>query len=620
MQTNQGGNTSAPAGDIGSEGKVGSLGNAIGDLQSAISSFATLKTELETSIDNISAQSLAIRQLFAGTEESTKNIRVAFADSVVELSKVGGSAKDVADLQLSVAKNLASNFILTKDTAIELFSASKILGTDADKLLSAYKNIGYGFYDVSKQAVDLVNYSRSLGLNASQVFATLNTNLERANTFSFTNGIEGITKMAAQSTLLKTDMGKVLDAAEKLFDPEEAIKMSAAFARLGGTVQELMDPNQLMYLSRYEPEKFGELLRQQASDLMRFNEATGKIEILDPALFREVAKNAGMSTVEFMKMGSAALEFNMKMSQINFAPGATEEQKQAIAAMSQLKDGKATIEVYDENLKKLVQKDASTLTPKEMDEIMKRQAEPAKSAVDLQKEANGYLKSLVDGLITERKGITYSAAATFSEQTPTLIDKLTKSVNEVLSQFDTKFGENRFDLYKKFTDEALDLDKVMRALGIGADQVIQKLRTITTQIGEFFNEESILNLQRRFEEALRNIANRTVSVQQPQTPESQVSNQPTTTIVQPNPFQPSTQETLSTFATITQKNIEEKNTTEQTKSSLDVSGNIVVSVNDGQFQTLLQDALKNETFINYFYDTIEQQKIKRKTFAGEGFG
>jgi hypothetical protein len=608
MQTTPNTNPTAASSDIGGESSLGSVGTGINDLSTALTRFGTIADDLVKSFDNISAQSQQIRQLFAGTEESTKNIRAAFADVVIELAKVGGTAKDAADIQLSVAKNLASNFILTKDTAVELFSASKLLGTDADKLVSTYKNIGYGFYDVSKQSVDLINTSRSLGLNASQVFATLSANIEKANTFNFQNGIEGMTKMAAQSTLLKTDMGKTLGIADKLFDPDEAIKMSSAFARLGSSVSELLDPTQLSYIARYEPEKLGELMREQASNMMRFNQETGKMEILNPGLFREVAKQAGYTTEEFFRMGSAALEFNTKMSQINFAPGATEEQKQAIAAMSQLKDGKATIEVYDENLKKLVQRDASTLTPEEMDEIMKRQAEPAKTALDIQKEANGYLKQLVDAVVTERKGITYGTAAPISEKTPDIIKEIKTTINDVLGQ---EIGKNRFDEISKFSRENLDINRFIDALGLSIEQLIPNVELMGNKIREFFDIDFSTLIERVGNNVgINNVTGNNIEGMFTTVPIPTISN------IVPQPIQSKIEEVQTSIASLTQTNVEEKTTTEKVEGKVDLSGNIYVNVNESQLQGVLSQLFQGEEFKEMVYNSVVGMERKREIFQG----
>jgi len=608
MQTTPNTNPTAASSDIGGESSLGSVGTGINDLSTALTRFGTITDDLVKSFDNISAQSQQIRQLFAGTEKSTKNIRAAFADVVIELAKVGGTAKDAADIQLSVAKNLASNFILTKDTAVELFSASKLLGTDADKLVSTYKNIGYGFYDVSKQSVDLINTSRSLGLNASQVFATLSANIEKANTFNFQNGIEGMTKMAAQSTLLKTDMGKTLGIADKLFDPDEAIKMSSAFARLGSSVSELLDPTQLSYIARYEPEKLGELMREQASNMMRFNQETGKMEILNPGLFREVAKQAGYTTEEFFRMGSAALEFNTKMSQINFAPGATEEQKQAIAAMSQLKDGKATIEVYDENLKKLVQRDASTLTPEEMDEIMKRQAEPAKTALDIQKEANGYLKQLVDAVVTERKGITYGTAAPISEKTPDIIKEIKTTINDVLGQ---EIGKNRFDEISKFSRENLDINRFIDALGLSIEQLIPNVELMGNKIREFFDIDFSTLIERVGNNVgINNVTGNNIEGMFTTVPIPTISN------IVPQPIQSKIEEVQTSIASLTQTNVEEKTTTEKVEGKVDLSGNIYVNVNESQLQGVLSQLFQGEEFKEMVYNSVVGMERKREIFQG----
>jgi hypothetical protein len=124
------------------------------------------------------------------------------------------------------------------------------------------------------------------------------------NLYNFDNGVKGIAKMAATSERLGISMDKVFSQAEKLMDPEKAIEMSASLQRLGVTSSGLLDPLRAMDMAQNDPEALQKEMLELSKTFTKFNEQTGKMEILPGAKrrMREVADAVGMTAEEFASM------------------------------------------------------------------------------------------------------------------------------------------------------------------------------------------------------------------------------------------------------------------------------------------------------------------------------
>jgi hypothetical protein len=67
-------------------------------------------------------------------------------------------------------------------------------------------------------------------------------------------------------------MSDVLKVAEKVFNPEDAIKMAADMQRLGVNVTNLLNPYKLMDMGRNHPEELQKSMGEMLSSLTYFDE------------------------------------------------------------------------------------------------------------------------------------------------------------------------------------------------------------------------------------------------------------------------------------------------------------------------------------------------------------
>ena len=315
------------------------------------------------------------------------------------------------------------NAILMSESFAGIYAAAEVSGETARQMGKSFKDTGFSLYSISEQMEGVVNTARAIGVNTQAVSQAVVENMGQLNRINFEGGVKGLAKMAANATNLRVDMKTTLDFADKVFDPEGAIKMAASMQRLGVNVSGLKDPLELMYNAMNNPEKLQDQLAELGKSFTKMN-ADGNFEIMPGAKrrLRELSLELGMPAGELERMGLAARELDKKMSQIRMPSGLnlSKEQQTMIANMSEMKDGVATIKFTDENgeaqtknVMELKEGDlaaiAETGRPKSIEEIQKGQ-------LNLQERINASLTVIKNKVATGVAGAkttddTYKVAA-----------------------------------------------------------------------------------------------------------------------------------------------------------------------------------------------------------------
>ena len=382
-------------------GVVTELLNPINSFSEVLELIKSQVTDINETFKLTENAVTSISLSFGGMRNFAQSIRENILDATTGVMALGGELKDVIDIQKGVIKGLQTQTILTKDSFEGLYASGYLLNDaqnatveSTKKLASEFVNAGYSIYDVSKQVTGIVNESREQGVVVSAVYNQISTNMDKLALFNFEKGVQGMAEMAAKAASLRIDMKGTLDLSEKLFDPEEAIKLSAEMQRLGVNVASLLDPFKLMDLKN-DPAKLQEEVLKVAEQYTFFDEKLNKMSILPEGqrAIREIGKVLGYGSEQFAKMAINAGELKIKLQEIKFSADfeGDEEVKNIIANMAQRKDNKYVV-TFDEYNKKTgnietVTKEVSQLT-KDNKEALLKSIEPAKSSVELQRSAN----------------------------------------------------------------------------------------------------------------------------------------------------------------------------------------------------------------------------------------
>lgn len=325
-------------------------------------SFVENLTEVVVNLDTAAS---SVMKQFGQAQAMSDTIRKSMTESVTSVRKLGGDIDDVMKIQQAAATSLGRNVLLTQEATTSLYAAFKVTGQEVSKIVSAMADVGISAAQAGEQMYNVVKVARELGVNASAVSAQVVTNMDALNKYNFEGGVTGLAKMAAQATMLRVDMKKTLDLADKMFNPEDAIKTAAALQRLGVTQSDLLDPLRLMELGQNDPAELQNQIAEMSKQFVKLGK-DGNFEIAPGAKgqLREIGKELGMTGGEIEKMALAGANLDKKLKEINFSVDAKEEDKKLIANMAEKgKDGsyKVKIDGKDKNIDELSRTDIDRL-------------------------------------------------------------------------------------------------------------------------------------------------------------------------------------------------------------------------------------------------------------------
>lgn len=258
----------------------------------------------------------------------TKSIRT----SAILTNEWGIDVKELAKLQSVYSDELGRASLLGNE-ALESVSAMGVatsLGTDgAAKLSAEMDNQGLSAKRTADYMEQTLKDSISMGLNTSKVSKNIANNISLLNKYNFKNGINGLKKMSEIVTKLGVDMNFAAGMADKLFDIEGAVDMSAQLQVLGGEWSKLADPFHLMYMARNDMAGLTEEIGKAAESSVHFNSSLGDFEIssLEMSRLRSVAEQTGLAYEDLATAAKNAAKFSKIKSQLTFGIGGTEEDK-----------------------------------------------------------------------------------------------------------------------------------------------------------------------------------------------------------------------------------------------------------------------------------------------------
>jgi hypothetical protein len=275
-----------------------------------------------------------------------------FRDTITTASKqtayIGVSLQDIARIQSDYSEELGRSVQMNEKSLVAMGQLSKFadLGAEGAARMAA---------DMDKQGISAektgefmnqtLNDSHAMGVNASKVIKNIALNVKMLNKYRFKDGVKGLAKMAMTASKLGVDMEFAGGMADKLFDIEGAVDMSAQLQVMGGAWAQMADPFHLMYMARNDMEGLTEEIANAAKQSMSFAK-DGSIEMgaMEMHRLKIVAQQTGLEYDKLVEAGKAAFKLSKVKAQIgNVSP----ELQEFIANTSEFKDGKATILIGD---------------------------------------------------------------------------------------------------------------------------------------------------------------------------------------------------------------------------------------------------------------------------------
>lgn len=348
-----------------------------------------LKVDANTFIessDALSQYANDINKLFTQGRQRMLELQTALADTTPSIARMGGSIGDVANIIGKVATESRRNVVASTEEVEKLFAAQKVLGLGADTLTKAFLDVGAGIETIGDTLEDSINYIQSIGGNAATVMRDVTNNMDQMNRYQFEGGVQGLTKMAAQASMLRFDMNQTFQLADKVLSPEGAIETAAAFQRLGVAAGTLVDPFALMNASINDPGSLQDSLVDVAKQFTYFDEKTKTFKINPQGVLtlKELQTQTGVSAAEMSKLGLAAAEADKRISAVGSAGlNIKEEDKQYLANIAKMGEG-GEYEVKIRNEEGIEQtRKLAELTQTEFENLIKEQRDRPKDMEEI---------------------------------------------------------------------------------------------------------------------------------------------------------------------------------------------------------------------------------------------
>jgi hypothetical protein len=273
--------------------------------------------------------------------------------SALYSNSLGVGLEELAKMQADYSEELGRNVVLSEEGLKAMTQLSTVVGLGAEgaaKMSADMDNMGYSAEKTRDFVNETLNDAHKMGLNASKVIKNISGNMKMLNKYNFKGGVKGLAKMAETTAKLGVDMSFATGMADKLFDIEGAVDMSAQLQVMGGEWSKLADPFKLMYMARNDMEGLTAALGKAAESSVHFNKENGEFEIsaMEMHRLRKVAEQMGVSYEELAQAGKNAAKFTKIKSQMNFSIGGSEEDKQLAEYLTNkgfIEDGKAKITI-----------------------------------------------------------------------------------------------------------------------------------------------------------------------------------------------------------------------------------------------------------------------------------
>jgi hypothetical protein len=442
--------------------------------------------DIEGAIFDVYKEAVNLNDVFGQNKERLSEIQKVIFDIRPEIAAFGGDMGDVMGLMEGVSKATSRNVLITAQDAKELYATQKVIGGSVQDIVEKFTQAGVQVSKIKDEAEKAVQYVQSMGLNTKDVMDLVSRNFEKLNEYNFSQGVEGLTKMAANASIFKFDMSQTFSLVERAMKPDGAIQLASAFQRMGVAVGDLTDPFQLMYKSLNDPEGLQESLSQMTKKFTFFDEKTKTFKISPEGILqmKELADQTSISYQSLSKSALAAANVDKALSQIK--PGIkfeSEDDKRMIANIARMGEGgeyEITLPNQDKATKisELTQEQIKTLL-EEQRKTPKTIEETALAQLNLEEKANADINAI-------RKTIEgYVGSQRPSTELMTQADRLLSGVGKEIKDMFPKTSETRDDAQKLVMEYKTELSKLFSGEKLSTQEMTQlqtKLASLSEKI------------------------------------------------------------------------------------------------------------------------------------------
>lgn len=263
---------------------------------------------------------LSMNILSKQSDSFRDDIKMAAKDTV----SMGVGIEELSAMQSDYSQELGRAVMLSKDGLKAMSSIAAATGLGAEgtsKMAADMEQQGISAERTRDFIEQTVNDAHKMGINAYKVIKNVQQNIKLLNKYNFKDGIRGLAKMAETTAKLGVDMNAFTNIADKLFDIDGAVEMSAQLQVMGGAWAKLSDPFKLMSLARNDMNGLTEEIGKAAEASVFFNKKAGDFEIsaMEMHKLRKIAEQTGIAYEDLATAGKNARKQTEIRKQLNFS-------------------------------------------------------------------------------------------------------------------------------------------------------------------------------------------------------------------------------------------------------------------------------------------------------------
>jgi hypothetical protein len=342
-------------------------GTSFGDIITGIQNAFKKSLKFETAIDSLTAMDDEAKKLqrtlgsgvinISNTEKSASQLRNTITNIYNESVKFGGSLENVTEYTGELSGEMGKMTLPVEEATINMIALSKTTGIGAKevgKMTGQFLKLTLSQTQSASQMAKIAKMARETGIEAKKLLEEVQKNLSMVDAYNFQNGVDGLTKMSAQAQRLGTTIDKIVPKKflEDMLDPEKAIEVAANFSMLGGSIEGLNNPFQLLNDGANNVGNLQNKIVDMAKSAFKINDVTGAIETNNVAMMRlrEQANAVGGDYEELVKVGRVAakeqLVQNKLMKEGVDLSKFSEEQMNLVKSLSEVgKGGKLELRI-----------------------------------------------------------------------------------------------------------------------------------------------------------------------------------------------------------------------------------------------------------------------------------
>ena len=194
----------------------------VGTTEEELKKYTQLGTEIRLNLEQINALASKLNTQFGETRGRIGQMEGALRDVEPFFNTFGETANQAASIISQLSIETKKNVIASSESLKELLTTSKVIGQEPEQFVGPLTDVGIQFGNIQDNLEGSVKYVQSIGMNTKEIMRDVVSNSAMMNRYNFEGGVMGLTKMAAQSAMLRVNMKATEGLAEKVFDPEGA--------------------------------------------------------------------------------------------------------------------------------------------------------------------------------------------------------------------------------------------------------------------------------------------------------------------------------------------------------------------------------------------------------------